>query len=1097
MKKATKTLQQSIASNKFYPPRINQSQSLQRFNIITERLSSSGSPRAIVVIEAQAGQGKTTLAYQYLDHSNYPYIWYQVGTEDSDPVLFLSALHFALSKKFSTFSSPQLAAILEEGQIGPMDFRECVNILLHDLDRSIRDDIFIVFDDLHLIGKSQSANQLLDYLIDTSPPQLNFIFTSRQSLKLQAQLLTRTSLPLYLDTEDLALGRQDVETLYEIVFETSITRKEAEKILEETNGWIMGIVLAAHPFTQKGAKKTKNVLDGGKLRLINEKKDGYILSYFEEEIFSHVSEALHEAFLQLSCLDEIDVDMARVLTKIDDIDHHLNRMADENFFVYRLDDEKKVFRFHHLFQDFLQIKAEQELGDDGVAKTYCRIADYCLDNDLVEKALKPLRNGKDYSRMEMVMRRWGLQLVANNRTVTILGILQSIPEETLLRHTWLAFFYGLLATDTNPRHTLPYFETCRTQFAQNNDEAGELMSLSQIIYFHFVISGRYHLGSMLLQRTKTLFERNHQDLPVEITIIVARNLAAGYCFFEGKMEQALHYAKLGYDLAKKRGSGNFIAATRFILGYIALLGGNRRSATYEIEHSLHLASDPLVGMSNRLTLHIMQLCELSMHGNAAGFRHQKELIQASVDENIVRQTVAAPYLFIWSAIELISEGSMEKAIETLDQGMMVSKSASSDHMTSQFLQWRAFAYSITGNREQALKDIETSTSLRSESGGPFYIAYNLAIAGAALVQLGVLEKATDLLEKGLEIAKNIPSPYVEACCYAYLALAAIQENDQDRAIEVISNWLRVMKTHNFTYFWGWEPKSTEQLLCTAVEYGIEPEFAKTCAKSRNGISISPDGTSVPHLHIQVIGEFSMSLQGENLLTLQDLSALQRELIGLLISSPGLSVSQEQIQLAFWPDSPPDKARNSLDTLTHRLRKVLKERLPEPATSYFHVDKGFLQLTNVTVDALEFITYAQRGLKLVRQELWWQAGNAFIKAFSLWKSFTPAELFVNEQALTFYDDIYETMRQLCLTWSTLLLKHNRFGETLSILEKSAKILAHDDDCVALRYQLYLKKNAPLKARDVLASYRRELLKLEYSETEADEMIRDLINRKNLF
>ena len=246
----------------------------------------------------------------------------------------------------------------------------------------------------------------------------------------------------------------------------------------------------------------------------------------------------------------------------------------------------------------------------GLPELRARIADYYLDKDLIEKALKPLRNGQDYYRMETVMKRWGLQLVANNRTRTILGILQSIPEETLLRHTWLAFFYGLLATDTSPRHTLPYFETCRTQFAQNNDEAGELMSLSQIIYFHFVISGRYHLGSMLLQRTQTLFERNHQDLPVEITIIVARNLAAGYCFFEGKMEQAQYYAKLGYELAKKRESGNFIAATRFILGYIALLSGDRRSATHEIEYSLYLASNPLVGMSNRLTLHIMQLCEL-------------------------------------------------------------------------------------------------------------------------------------------------------------------------------------------------------------------------------------------------------------------------------------------------------------------------------------------------------------------------------------------------------------------------------------------------------------------------------------------------------
>ncbi len=102
--------------------------------------------------------------------------------------------------------------------------------------------------------------------------------------------------------------------------------------------------------------------------------------------------------------------------------------------------------------------------------------------------------------------------------------------------------------------------------------------------------------------------------------------------------------------------------------------------------------------------------------------------------------------------------------------------------------------------------------------------------------------------------------------------------------------------------------------------------------------------------------------------------------------------------------------------------------------------------------------------------------------------------MSDQALIFYDDILETMRLTCLTWSDMLVRHNRFDEALSILEKSAKILAQDDDCVALRYQLYLEKNAPLKARDVLTSYRQELLKLGYSEKEADEMIGALTSKK---
>ncbi|MEE4165643.1 MAG: hypothetical protein V2I35_06565 [Desulfocapsaceae bacterium] len=1095
MKKGTKTLQQSIASNKFYPPRINRSQSLQRHNIITDRLASATSAKKIIIIEAQAGQGKTTLAYQYLDHAGHPFIWYQIGPEDIDPILFLAALHFSLSKSFSTFSSPHLAAILEEGQIGPTDFKECVNLLLHDIDSTIEDDIFIAFDDLHLISESQYTNLLLDYIIDTAPPRLHFILTSRQPLDLQARLLTRTSMPLYLDTEDLALGLQDIESLYEIIFSTSLTRKEAENILKQTNGWVMGIILAAHPYANKRARKTSEAPAEDWSRLISGKIDASILSYFEEEIFSHLPEHLRNDFLKLSFIDEIDISLARILTAIDDIDQHLGRMADENFFVYRLDDDNSVFRLHHLFQEFLQINGRTVYSDNEINEIYNRAADYYLTEGLVEKALKSLCSGRDYSRMEQVMKHWGLRLVAGNRTITILAILQSVEEEILLKHTWLTFFHGLLSTDTNPRQTLPYFEACRTQFAQNNDEAGELMSLSQIIYFHFVISGQYRLGSMLLKRTQTLFERNHRNLPDEIIIIVARNLAAGYCFFEGKMEQAHHYATRGYELAKKRESGNFIAATRFILGYIALLSGNRRAARHEIENSLHLAHDPLVGMSNRLTLHIMQLCDLSMHGDSVAFSYQKQLIQSSVDETITRQTVAAPYLFIWSALALIAEGNLKQALATLEQGMMVSKSASSDHMTSQFLQWRAFAHSLTGRSEQALKDIETSTSLRNESGGPFYMAYNYAIAGASLVTLELYDKATGFLEKGLTIAQEIPSPYIEVCCRAYLALISCRKENDEHSLEKVGDWLNLMKKHDFSYFWGWEPEAAKQLLETALKHGIHPEFSRSCA-GKNGIIISVDGTGVAPLDISILGNFSVGVKGEKSLALKDFSALQRELLGLLISSSDFSVSQEQVQLAFWPDTPPDKARNNLDTLTHRFRKLLKDKLQVAPPSYFIVEKGFLRLINVRVDAIDCMTCADHGLKLAGQSLWWQAGNTFTRAFSLWKNHTLEEFFINDQALKLYDEILEAMRRFSICWSGMLIKYHRYNEALSILEKSSEILPHDDDCIALRYHLCIKNNTPLKARDILTAYRQELLKIGYSDIEIDEMISDLINRKLL-
>ena len=317
-----------------------------------------------------------------------------------------------------------------------------------------------------------------------------------------------------------------------------------------------------------------------------------------------------------------------------------------------------------------------------------------------------------------------------------------------------------MTTDFQPQTTLPYFQACIEKFIDDNEEIGELMTLSQIIYFHFVISGRYREGSELLGRTRMLFESIHKKLPRDISIMVLRNLAAGFCFFDGKMDLARHYARRGCDLAERIGSKNFLAASRFILGYIGLLSGDGRRARMEIEKSYPLVSDPLVGMSNRLTLHVMQLCELSMFGRFQAFSYHKDLVLEGVDREVVRQTVAAPYLYVWSAIGLISTGQLNAALDLIEQGMFVSKTAASEHMTSQLLQWRALIHSLQGNEQSAIDDIELSTEMRSRAGGPFFTGYHFAIKGAVLALLGRYDDSRSCLEQAMTIGEQIPSPYI-------------------------------------------------------------------------------------------------------------------------------------------------------------------------------------------------------------------------------------------------------------------------------------------------------------------------------------------------
>jgi hypothetical protein len=139
--------------------------------------------------------------------------------------------------------------------------------------------------------------------------------------------------------------------------------------------------------------------------------------------------------------------------------------------------------------------------------------------------------------------------------------------------------------------------------------------------------------------------------------------------------------------------------------------------------------------------------------------------------------------------------------------------------------------------------------------------------------------------------------------------------------------------------------------------------------------------------------------------------------------------------------------------------------------------------------------ARSGLSFCNQDFWWQAENAFAKALSYWNSLQLNEIFTTDQALDFYDQIQNTMRDMCLTWSLRLARQYRYDEALAILDKTNKILSVEEDCIALRYQLYLKKNSPLKARDVLTNYRQELLRLGYSNQEADELTTSLAEQNS--
>ncbi len=1077
-------LQQEIPSNKFYAPRVDDASSLFRSELVNKTLATCGRNKKIIVIEAQAGQGKSTLAAQFLKHHHLRFAWYQVGPEDGDPVLLLSALIANLCKRLPGFESPQLAQILHRGEIGPLDIRRCTNILLGDLDRFLAGDFYLVFDDVHLVEDAPLTNSLLDHLLDTSPPHLHILLTSRRPLALNSRVLRFSTDVCYLNNDNLRLSTREVEHLYNRVLRQQISRREAEEIRQRTGGWIMGILLAAYPRPGRRGGPGRQQLS--RQRLPASLTARQMLNYFRDEILVHIPRAMHAPLLRISFLDEIPVDLAVRITGRREMGQALTDMVLANFFVYPLDDNHTVFRLHHLFQEFLQYQARTTMDTGEINRVHQQAAQYYLEKGFTEKALSCHRAEGNLKAMEEILRREGLHLLARNRTVTLLTLLQSIAEEDLLRHPWLALFAGLVFSEFFPRNILPLLEAAREEFARQGEEVGELLALAHTIYFHFVVSGLYHTGSLLLKRAEELFARQRDRMPVHAAIMVARNLAAGYCFFIADLRQAREYAEMARSLSTSNNIRNSLASTLFVLGYAEAMTGRPRKSLQEIEQSHPLLHDPFVGTSNKLSLRVLHLNYLAQFGDDINFDRQQRMLREEIDPQVVRQTFAHPYLYIWGCACLVGRGEPEKAADLLQQGNRLSPPFATPHMHSQLLQWRAYIHALQGQAEKARADILEAGRLRTRAGGRYYEIFFHIIAGATRARVGDLEEAGAMLDAGIDKARRMPSAYLLATGLLHRAWLRLRQQDPDAMKEDLASGLALMEKNGFTFFWSWEPGFMRDLLVHGAAAG-RAAFADRLARERLDLFFDDNGAACPVLSVSLLGGFRLAHGDRTLLTADDFTPAQRHMLSLLLASSGQQISQETVQAELWPDSPPDKARSKLDTLVMRLRRVLATVLPVPARNYLVLQRGILSLKNCRIDGVEFSRLAHRGLALAREEKYWQADNTFHRALTLWNGPPGSDDLVSSRMDEYGDQLLTLLSGMGHTWAVILAESDRTEEAIEVLGKVLLFNRMEDRLISLLYTLFLRTGNMLKARELLGQYRQTLREQGYPEEEVDDLL----------
>jgi DNA-binding response OmpR family regulator len=257
---------------------------------------------------------------------------------------------------------------------------------------------------------------------------------------------------------------------------------------------------------------------------------------------------------------------------------------------------------------------------------------------------------------------------------------------------------------------------------------------------------------------------------------------------------------------------------------------------------------------------------------------------------------------------------------------------------------------------------------------------------------------------------------------------------------------------------------------------------------------SAEGTSkkeaLETLIVKTLGTCELRVADRRLSWTEEFSPAQRQLMSLLVGAPAGKVSQEEVQVALWPESSATRARSSFDSLLSRVRRTLDLALePFDSKKYLLVKRGYLCLDHCRIDAHEFRRLVLKGTQQVALREFWPAEITFSAAFSLWRgTFMPGD-FGSDAAVVFQDELEQLYIEASLIFSRLLAESSRYQQAANLLRDALRYDSTNDSVVRMLYQLCLAQGSQGKASQVLKQYGDALARESFPAEEIREVLNE--------
>ena len=413
----TKLFVPPIQSNCVYRPRLTE-------------LINRGLDKVLILISAPAGYGKTTLVTSWLNETEIPSAWISLDDSDNDPVQFLQYFLTALHKIVPSIQI-EILSVLQGSQPNP--FESLMNILINAM-AECAIPFILILDDFHVLH-AQPILDMLTYLFEHAPPPLHTVILSRTDPLLPLAHLRARNQLLDIRAEQLRFTRKEIEVFLHEVMALDLSADDIAAIQVRTEGWIAGLQLAAismqecedvHGFVTAFAGSHHHIID-----------------YLTEEVLKRQSERISSFLLRTSILSRMCGSLCDAVVDPDTKEYAdgqviLEELERKNLFLIPLDNERRWYRYHHLFSDMLNRQLEN-LYPRLSSELNLRASRWYEQNGLLPEAINHAVMAGDHDRSTKLIEQNGVLLLIRGEVTTLLKWAAAI-EPYSQTHPWLFIF---------------------------------------------------------------------------------------------------------------------------------------------------------------------------------------------------------------------------------------------------------------------------------------------------------------------------------------------------------------------------------------------------------------------------------------------------------------------------------------------------------------------------------------------------------------------------------------------------------------------------------------------------------------------------------